>query len=474
MRVSTFQIRVPKSKNRLNSDNSIIESVKTEGVLEPLVVTNNGDGTFTLVAGHRRLASAIHFGIDMVPIHTIPPEQAEKARALENLDRKPLHPLDEAVEIRTLQSQGYDNNVISAMLGMPLSKVVRRAKLNNLSPKVRKAFQDGKMDAAAAEEFSIMELDVQDEIFGKVGGHYDPSPKQIRNFYLDKQGVSLAKCTDEFQKMDPQCTGCPYNVASDNTLFDGCDGTCKDVSCWCKKLEDLAKKENARIFVDSYKKDDRIEKQLKKNGVTPAKKSYYEMWPKKEGDHTVKMMDCWGNVRWAVPDEPKKKVNTEVEKQRKEIKKKYKALYEALQPVLGKMLFEHADAFMAKYHKDERFPDKDERVILAKTLYKGNMWRLDGFIFGKQFYGKSAPLEGMDNKRIFSVMYLWAATGAKEGQEIWPHDPEKYDGEGLLLPHSMDIEDLFQLKTSKSRKRAVELKEQMEQLLKEYNALEGK
>ena len=59
MRVSPEQIMVIDSDNRGNSDNSIIQSIEKEGVLVPLLVTNNNDGTFTLVAGHRRLASAI-------------------------------------------------------------------------------------------------------------------------------------------------------------------------------------------------------------------------------------------------------------------------------------------------------------------------------------------------------------------------------------------------------------------------------
>lgn len=472
MKVSTSQIKVLDGQNRDNSDRSIIQSVGKEGVLVPLLVVNNQDGTFTLVAGHRRLASAIHFGIDMVPIQTIPADQAEKARALENLDRKGLHPMDEAAEIRTLQAQGYDNGVIGAMLGMDPGKLIRRSRLNNLTDTVRKAFIEGKMDAAAAEEYSVMPPEDQDNVYNRFAGGYAPSAKQIRSQYLGLQGISLGRCTDQFLKMEPKCKTCPNNIASDNVLFDGTDGTCRDVKCYCGKLEKLAESEKAQIYSDRYYKEDRILDQLKKDGVKPVKASQYNLSSSSYGNYTVKVADFWGNIRYDEAEEPKKKADPEAAKRRKEISKQYKSLYEQIQPALGKMLFEHAEAWLAKFHKDERFPDKDERVILAKALYGQTMWRLSGFIYGKQYYGNTAPLEGSDNKRIFSVMYLWASTGAEENQEIWPHKPE--DGKELRLPKSMDLEDLFQLRTSKAKKKVLELKAEMDQLLAEYSALEGK
>ena len=90
MRIATNLIRVLDGQNRDNSDKSIIESVGKEGVLVPLLVHCDPEtaGMYVLVAGHRRLASAIHFKLRDVPVELIPQEQAERARALENLDRK--------------------------------------------------------------------------------------------------------------------------------------------------------------------------------------------------------------------------------------------------------------------------------------------------------------------------------------------------------------------------------------------------
>ena len=469
MKVPTNMIRVLDGQNRDNSDKSIIASIEKEGVLVPLLVYNAPDREdFILVAGHRRLASAIHFGIPEVPVVIIPQDQAERARALENLDRKGLHPLDEASEIRTLQAQGYSNETIGAMLGMDKGKLIRRSKLNNLSEKVRGAFKEGKMDAAAAEEFSIMDPADQDKIYSTYT--YRPDAKDIRHDYLNMMGISLLRCTDAILQMEPKCASCPNNIASDGDLFRTTDRSCKDVRCYCEKLRRLASDEKADIYSDSYNKEDRILQQLKKDRVKPVKETSFNVWPSKDSTHTVKMMNFWGKVGYAVPDPPKKKADPGAAARKKEICKEYKALYEEMQPTLGRMLFDHVDAWLAKYHKDERPPDKDERVILAKRLYKSIKWQVDGFIYGKSYYSKQEPLQGSDNRRIFAVMYLYSALDIETSQEIWPHKPE--DGDKLSLPRSVEIEDVFNLRKSRARKKVMELKESMESLLKEYYELE--
>ena len=476
MRVSTLQIRVPESHNRANSDNSIIESVKTEGVLEPLIVTSHKDGTFTLVAGHRRLASAIHFGIDLVPIHVIPQEQVEKARALENLDRKPLHPLDEAVEIRTLQSQGYDNNVISAMLGMPLSKVVRRAKLNNLSPKVRKAFQEGDIDAASAEEYSIMELDTQDEIFGEMQKAWKPGAGQVRRAYLDHEGIPIGDCSKALLEYEKPCDHCPKNITSDETLFEGEQGYCRDTECFVQKLKGLMAKEGVTtLYYPEYgpSSRDRILKALKKGKVSAKATQSFYSWTRNKGSnttHLLKKMDILGNVLWGVKEPEKPKIDPEVSKHKKELANEYDELFKQLPDMLEKMVFEHADAYMSKNHKDERFPDKDERVILAKYIISDSRWHMSYFIRGTS-NNEYKALDGADNRRLLAVALFYSAL-CEDSRELAPKKITQ--GSGVFLPNTMEIEDLYQLKTSKIRKRILEIKDRMELLLKEYNELEGK
>ncbi len=466
MQIATNMIKVIDGQNRDNSDKSLIESIKREGVLVPLLVYSDpeGDG-YILVAGHRRLASAIEFGLEDVPAVIIPQEQAERARALENLDRKGLHPLDEAMEIRTLQGQGYDNGTIAAMLGMELQKVIRRSKLNNLDPEIQKDFLEGKMDASVAEEYSVMDPEEQKKI-RRMTKHTNYGAREIRSFYLDRQGLRLDGVADKLLKAAPSCAECPHNVAAQAPLlFPGSMGSCKDPSCYCKKLKALMKEENVTgVLVEDDKK---LVETLKGNKIRTRKLGELWKYSNKGNKGDVKVMIWTGQIKYETPPETKKKDPVRAKRQA-EIKKDYGNLNKSLQSEIGLMLAEFADAWYQKNHKGEPLPDKDERVILAKRLLDES-YSFKGFITGGSYAEDSSIMKGADNKRIFSMVYLYSAFDGHS--MVSPSDVTWYRGE-FEVPKVVEIEDLFQLKTSKHRKKVLEICNQMEALCKEYKKLE--
>ena len=478
MRVNTSQIRVLDGQNRDNSDKSIIQSVEKEGVLVPLLVYCDPDnaGSYILAAGHRRLASAIHFNLKDVPVEVISEQQAETARALENLDRKGLHPMDEATEIRTLQSQGYDNGVISAMLGISLGKLVRRAKLNNLIDEVKADFKEGKMNAAVAEEYSVMSPKDQKAVWKEIrerswGGN---DAKAVRGEYLRSRGLSLSGCAEQFLKLDPACAECPNNLASDNVLFEGSDGSCADGKCYCEKMRRLMDKAGVTsLWERDYCADRKRIELLNKNGINAEiDKEYWRFRDSMDETHTVKKMNIYGNVSFdKVPDKPKEEDPHAAERM-KELKKLYKKDLKELYSCLQKMAFEHVDAYLSKNHKDERFPDNDERVVLAKRVLLDHNRALISFITGNADT-KEKPMEGADNRKIFTLAVFLCATDCQGYQTVTPDSVQYTHYKTLTLPRSMEIEDIFQLKTSKAKKRVLELKKEMEKLLKEYKELEG-
>lgn len=476
MRIETSKIKVLDGQNRDNSDKSIIQSVEKEGVLVPLLVYQDKENpeSYILVAGHRRLASAIHFGLKDVPVELITEDQSEKARALENLDRKGLHPLDEAMEIRTLQSQGYDNSVISAMLGIGISKLRRRSQLNNLIPEVREDFKQGKMNAAVAEEYSVMDPKDQKAVWKEVHdrGWGSTSPRDVREEYLRSRGFSLSECPETFLKMSPSCAKCPKNLAADDVLFEGSDGSCTDGKCYCGKISRLMEKEGiTSLCASEYTSDKKRIELLNKSGISAAiDRNYWRYNSKKDEKFKVPKMSIYGKVLYDIAAEKPKEVNPDAAERMKELEKLYKNDLKELYANLQKMVFEHVDAYMSKKHKDERFPDNDERVVLAKRVLSDNDMALRVFITGRQISPKEDPMQGADNRKIFALALFLIAT---ECQRYCVVNPERVDlsYSKLLLPKSMEIEDLFQLKTSKAKKKVLELQQEMEGYLKEYREL---
>lgn len=477
MRVPTNMIKVLDGQNRDNSDKSIIQSVQQEGVLVPLLVYDDGspDGGFVLVAGHRRLASAIHFGLKEVPVVIIRKEQAETARALENLDRKGLHPLDEAMEIRTLQAQGYDNSVISAMLGMELPRVIRRSKLNNLDPAVKQAFLDGKINAEVAEELSVMDGESQAALLPDILRYRTDNPKLIREMYLARQGLKLDKVSEQILGMEPKCAECPHNMAAeDPLLFPGTMGNCRDPECYCKKICSLMERYGAEsIYAEKdLSSDEPFCRALKENGVKVRKIKHENIYINQETD-SRKVLSVGGFVRyWKAPE--KKKTNPAVAETRKKLRSEYEQRHAVFCDEMGWMMAELADSWYQKNHKGEPMPDKDERTVLAKKFLQEFRY-LKEFLYGEYGHHGDPVMEGADNRRIFSVVMLYCLTKAESGQHLtlYPSSlKDIYKGLKMEIPYQMSIEENLQLKTSRHRKRAEEAIREMMRILKEYKDTE--
>ncbi|MCX5812800.1 MAG: ParB/RepB/Spo0J family partition protein [Proteobacteria bacterium] len=100
-----------------DSFKSLMQSIKDKGILEPLIVTGQDDGTYLLICGERRLVAARQLGFESVPIRII---EAGKElgdtialQLTENLQREDLNPIDQAKGILSFiqakhPDQGYD------------------------------------------------------------------------------------------------------------------------------------------------------------------------------------------------------------------------------------------------------------------------------------------------------------------------------------------------------------------------------
>lgn len=258
MNIPLGKIRVlDEEKNRSNGKPTdiIISSVQYEGVLVPILVYEEGD-YYVLVAGHRRLESARFFGLENIPAEVISKDKAVTARVLENIDRKNLHPLDEAAEILALMNKGYSRTQISTILEIPESRVAKRVKLLSLTEKMKEMFKNGEFDLACAEEFAIIPPELQVEVFDSCSS-WNMTPEEIRREYFSQAGISLDNCSEKFINLNgvenTGCRQCPHNPVSDEVLFAECEtcGLCKNTDCYLKKLAELIKVEGVKGIADS-------------------------------------------------------------------------------------------------------------------------------------------------------------------------------------------------------------------------------
>ena len=125
----------------------LAESIKTYGIIQPIVVSKQ-DGYFGIVAGERRWRAAKLAGLEEIPaIIRDDDEQTNKEIALiENIQREDLNPYEKAVGIRNLMDKyGLTQEEVSKKIGKSRSSVSNTVRILNLAPDVLELVKQGKL-----------------------------------------------------------------------------------------------------------------------------------------------------------------------------------------------------------------------------------------------------------------------------------------------------------------------------------------
>lgn len=143
-------------------DPELAASIKTVGVLEPLivreVVANPGASTerlaiaYEVVAGHRRAAAAKLAELKVVPafVRQLTDTKAIQIALIENLQREDLSPIEEARGLRQLLDTGMPQTTAAKEIGRSQSHVSKRLELLKLPPHAQAYLDAGKLRVADA------------------------------------------------------------------------------------------------------------------------------------------------------------------------------------------------------------------------------------------------------------------------------------------------------------------------------------
>jgi ParB family transcriptional regulator, chromosome partitioning protein len=128
-------------------------SIKTQGIIQPLIVRARAGGGYELIAGERRWRAAQRAGLHEVPavIRDVAPSQAFEMALVENLQREDLNPLEEAAGYERLIAEfGYTQETLAERVGKDRSTVANALRLLRLPDGVRKLVAEGKLSMGHA------------------------------------------------------------------------------------------------------------------------------------------------------------------------------------------------------------------------------------------------------------------------------------------------------------------------------------
>ncbi len=137
-----------QTRRRINEDslNELAESIRTSGVVQPVVVRPGPNGRFQLVAGERRWLASKQAGKTTIPavVRQISNEQAMEITIIENLQREDLNPMEQERAFERLSREfAMTQEQIAARTGKDRTSIANFIRLLKLPSTIQDALEEG-------------------------------------------------------------------------------------------------------------------------------------------------------------------------------------------------------------------------------------------------------------------------------------------------------------------------------------------
>jgi len=167
--VAIEEIHPSRDQPRKMFDETRIEelaaSIRSQGVIQPLVVRRRETGGYELIAGERRWRAAQRAGLHEVPavIRDVVPTRAFEMAMVENLQREDLNPIEEAAGYQRLIAElGYTQESLAARVGKDRTTITNALRLLRLPDEVRALVIDGRVSMGHAR--ALLGLETTDSM----------------------------------------------------------------------------------------------------------------------------------------------------------------------------------------------------------------------------------------------------------------------------------------------------------------------
>ena len=143
----------PRMQMRESELEELAQSIRTQGVMQPLLVRSIGQNKYEIIAGERRFRAAAMAGLNTVPvlIKNVDDQTAAAMALIENMQREDLNPLEEADGLaRLIADFGFTHEQAAQVVGKSRSAVTNLLRLTQLSKSVQALLMSGEIDMGHA------------------------------------------------------------------------------------------------------------------------------------------------------------------------------------------------------------------------------------------------------------------------------------------------------------------------------------
>jgi ParB family chromosome partitioning protein len=155
----------PRTRMDQASLNELAESIKVQGIIQPILVRSVGSGKYEILAGERRFRAAQIAGLAEVPValRDVPDESALAIALIENIQREDLNALEEAQGIKRLVDEfGMTHEKAAQAVGRSRSAATNLLRLLQLPKPVQDMLHAGELDMGHAR--ALLPLDAAKQL----------------------------------------------------------------------------------------------------------------------------------------------------------------------------------------------------------------------------------------------------------------------------------------------------------------------
>ena len=150
----------------------LADSIKTYGIIQPIIAANAGDGTYIIIAGERRTRAARLANLDTVPviIRDYTDQKRLEVSLIENIQRSDLNPIEEAAAYKNLMDfSSLSQDELAVRVGKNRSTVANALRLLKLPVEIQKNIEDGKVSPGHARALlSVNDTRAREKLFKEI------------------------------------------------------------------------------------------------------------------------------------------------------------------------------------------------------------------------------------------------------------------------------------------------------------------
>jgi len=149
----------------------LADSIKAQGVMQPIVVRPVGDNRYEIIAGERRWRATQLAQLDKIPVvvRDVTDEAAIAMALIENIQREDLNPMEEAFALKRLQDEfELTHQEVAEAVGKSRTTVTNLLRLIALCDEVKKLLENGDIEMGHARALLTLSVDQQKQVANQV------------------------------------------------------------------------------------------------------------------------------------------------------------------------------------------------------------------------------------------------------------------------------------------------------------------